>query len=110
MAILVVLIILLILLTFLGAFGGSIRYKESYYNEDRYTSSEYPIVHPSQMQHVQGLESYQGVEIPETFQHPSGMVDHQSMETYNEEPEQYQEHEGHTPVEPFEDDKVGAPY
>lgn len=107
MAILVVLIILLILLTFLGAFGGSIRYKESYYNE---VSSEYPIVHPSQIPHVQSFESHQGVEIPSKFQHPAGMVNHQSMETYNEEPEEYQEHDQEVPVEPFEGDGFGAPY
>jgi hypothetical protein len=116
MAILVVLIILLVLLTFLGAFGGSIRYKESYNDGNMHTSSEYPVVHPSQMHQVQSYESHPNVEMPAQMQHPGAMVNHQVPEHYEEEMhegygnDEVQEDYGEEPIEPFDDKQMGAPY
>lgn len=106
MVVLVVLIVLLILLTFLGAFGGSIRYKETYYVD---TEQEYPIIHPTQMNSVPAIDLGPQPQMPDMVGHPGTKTMHQT-ESFEEEyqPESYIDNQG--TVEPYASDSYGAPY
>lgn len=106
MVVLVVLIVLLILLTFLGAFGGSIRYKETYYVD---TEQEYPIIHPTQMNSVPAIDLGAQPQIPDMIGHPSGTKTMHQTESFEEEQtESYIDDQG--TVEPYASDVYGAPY
>lgn len=86
----VILIIMLVLLMFLGAFGGSLRYKESYE-----TMGE-TIVQPIE-------EVPQNISIPLQSEPQPEMVHSQSKETYQQEQEENFE------IEPY-DNSSHAPY